>query len=96
LLWRSANAQASQFLPEVDVYSRIQPDIRFNFQAKDTREAGDPTQAEIDRGFDFFLRPLLRLKGITVFGKSPRLGPEVNGTNKTFVGVEGEVSAKGI
>jgi len=54
-------------LPEVDAYSRITPDIRFNFQAKETREAGDPTQVEIGPGFDFFLKPLVRLKKVTAF-----------------------------
>ena len=63
----SASAQAIQFLPEVDVYSRLNPDIRFNFQVKSTREAGDATQAEIGPGFDFFLKPLLRLKRISAF-----------------------------
>lgn len=60
-----ASAQTYQFLPEVDVYSRIAPDIRFNFQTKETREAGGPTQAEIGPGFDFFLKPLVRLKKVT-------------------------------
>jgi Protein of unknown function (DUF2490) len=64
---RPVSGQELQFLPEVDVYSRIEPDIRFNFQAKETREAGDPTQAEIGPGFDFFLKPLLRLKDVTAF-----------------------------
>jgi len=47
--------------------TKLHPDIRFNFQAKDTREAGDPTQIEIGPGFDFFLKPLIRLKNITAF-----------------------------
>lgn len=64
---KPASAQTFQFLPEVDAYSRIHPDIRFAFQAKETREAGDPTQAEIGPGFDFFLKPLLRLKDIAAF-----------------------------
>lgn len=64
---RPAIAQTFQFLPEVDAYNKIQPDIRFNFQAKETREAGDPTQVEIGPGFDFFLKPLVRLKNITAF-----------------------------
>jgi len=64
---RQTRAQTFQFLPEVDAYYRIQPDIRFNFQAKETREAGNPTQAEIGPSFDFFLKPLLRLKDVTVF-----------------------------
>ena len=59
------NTQNKEFVPEVDVYSKIAPDIRFNFQVKETREAGDPTQAEIGPGFDFFLKPLVRLKNLT-------------------------------
>jgi hypothetical protein len=62
-----ASAQTFQFLPEVDIYSKIAPDIRFNFQAKETREGGDPTQAEIGPGFDFFLKPLVRLKKVTTY-----------------------------
>jgi hypothetical protein len=57
------SAQTFQTLPEVDAYSTIQPNIRFNFQVKETREAGDPTQAEIGPGFDFYIKPLARLKG---------------------------------
>jgi hypothetical protein len=64
---KPASAQTFQLLPEVDAYARIQPDIRFNFQAKETREAGDPTQAEVGPGFDFFLKPLVRLENITAF-----------------------------
>ena len=62
-----ASGQTFQFLPEVNVFSRVQPDIRFNFQAKETREAGDPTQAEIGPGFDFFLKPLAPLRRIAAF-----------------------------
>ena len=67
LLCGRASGQTFQFLPEVDVFSRVQPDIRFNFQAKETREAGDPTQAEIGPGFDSFLKPLAPLRRITAF-----------------------------
>lgn len=64
---RSLSAQSFQFLPEVDLYSKIYPNIRFNFQAKETREAGDPTQAEIGPSFEFNLKPLLRLKNVSEF-----------------------------
>jgi hypothetical protein len=60
-------AQTFQFLPEVDAYTKISGDVRFNFQAKETREAGDPTQVEVGPGFDFFLKPLVRLKRVTLF-----------------------------
>jgi hypothetical protein len=62
-----ASAQTFQFLPEVDANSKLDPNIRFTFQAKETREAGDPTQAEVGPGFDFFLKPILRLKDVTAF-----------------------------
>jgi hypothetical protein len=60
-------AQTFQFLPEVDVYAWIHRNIRFTFQAKETREAGDPTQAELGYSFDFFVKPLVRLKRVTMF-----------------------------
>jgi hypothetical protein len=67
LLGRSAGGQTFQFLPEGDAYYRIKPDIRFDFQAKQTMEAGDLTQAEIGPSLDFFLKPLVRLKNVTAF-----------------------------
>jgi hypothetical protein len=70
------SAQTFQFLPEVDSYTKLTPDIRFVFQAKETREAGDPTQAEVGPGFDFSLKPIVRLKKITVLTwMTPSLGP---------------------
>ena len=41
--------------------------LRFDFQAKETREAGDSTQAEMGPSLSFFLKPLIRLKDVTVF-----------------------------
>jgi hypothetical protein len=38
-----------------------------SFQAKETREGGDPTQAEIGPSIEFYLKPLLTLKKITRF-----------------------------
>ena len=62
-----AGGQTFQFLPEVDVHSTIHSDQRFTFQAKETREAGNPTQAEVGPSLDFFLKPLVRLKNVAVF-----------------------------
>src|SRR5215472_18935032 len=42
-----ARAQIDQVLPEIDVYHKLSSDLRFSFQAKETREGGAPTQAEI-------------------------------------------------
>jgi len=63
-----ASAQATdQFLPEVDVYYKLQSHIRFTFQAKQTREGGEPTQAEIGPSLDFYTKPLLRLANDSAF-----------------------------
>jgi hypothetical protein len=71
LLFRcsSAFAQSSvtEFFPEIDAYFKLNSDIRFVFQAKETREGGDPTQAEIGPSIEFYLKPLLRLKSVTAF-----------------------------
>ena len=61
------SSQQRQFLPEVDAYLKLNQNIRVSFQAKDTREGGDPTQAEIGPSVEFYLKPLVRLKEITAF-----------------------------
>jgi hypothetical protein len=65
----SAFAQTSttEFLPEVDANFKLNSYIRFVFQAKDTREGGDPTQAEVGPSVEFYLKPLLRLKDVSRF-----------------------------
>jgi len=60
-------AQTFQFLPEVNAYSTIRRDIRFQFQAKETREAANPTQVEIGPSFDFFVKPLVKLERMATF-----------------------------
>jgi len=64
---RAQSTQEVQFLPEVDAYVKLDPNIRFDFQAKDTRDGGEPTQAEIGPSMEFYVKPLIRLKRITVF-----------------------------
>ncbi len=63
----SGSAQTDQLLPEIDTYVNLTSDLRLTFQAKETREAGDPVQAEIGPSLDFYLKPLVRLEKITVF-----------------------------
>jgi Protein of unknown function (DUF2490) len=65
----SAFAQSSttEFLPEIDANFKLNSYVRFVFQAKDTREGGDPTQAEIGPSVEFYLKPLIRLKDVTRF-----------------------------
>ena len=69
-LWcSSARAQTStaEFLPEIDTYFKLNSNVRFVFQVKDTREGGDPTQVEVGPSIEFYLKPLLKLKDVTVF-----------------------------
>ena len=60
-------AQTFQFLPEVDVYYKVDPKLQIYFQAKATREGGLPTQAEIGPSLEFFLKPWLKLKDVAAF-----------------------------
>src|ERR1035438_2044532 len=63
----SVSAQTAQVLPEVDTYFKLSSDLRVSLQAKQTRQASDPVQAEIGPSFDFYLKPLLHLKDIAAF-----------------------------
>src|SRR5260370_23749252 len=65
----SARAQTSttEFLPEVDANFKLNSNVRLVFQAKETREGGDPTQAEVGPSIEFYLKPLLKLKDVTLF-----------------------------
>jgi hypothetical protein len=69
----AASGQTLQFLPEIDVYHKLNPKMRFLFQAKETREAGDPTQAEIGPSLEFNVKPLLSLRSISIFDLENRL-----------------------
>jgi hypothetical protein len=67
LCCKIASAQEAQFLPEVDVYLKLNPNIRLHFQAKDTRDGGDPTQAAIGPDLELYVKPLIRLEEVTAF-----------------------------
>lgn len=56
-----------QFLPEVNFYYKLSSGTRIQLQAKQTREGGEPVQAEIGPSVDFYLHPLLRLARVTKF-----------------------------
>lgn len=66
LLGMDASAQVDELLPEIDINYKVTHDVRASLQAKETREGGDPTQAEIGLSTEFYLKPLLRLKDVTV------------------------------
>lgn len=54
---RSADAQTFQFLPEIDTHVKWKPHVSFLFQAKQTRENGDPTKGEIGPSLDTYWGP---------------------------------------
>jgi Protein of unknown function (DUF2490) len=62
-----ARAQGTQFLPEIDTYLRVNPLVRVSLQFKQTRDGGDPTQAEIGPSMDFYLQPWVKLQNATLF-----------------------------
>jgi hypothetical protein len=62
-----ARAQQDQFLPEIDFYYKLSSGVRLQFQAKQTREGGEPTQAEIGPTIDFYVHPWLRLDKVRKF-----------------------------
>jgi len=71
-----ARAQTNEFLPEIDFYTKVHNGVRFTFQAKQTREAGEPVQAEIGPTLDFYLRPWIKLAEVNKFDlddSKPRL-----------------------
>jgi len=59
-----ASAQTFQFLPEIDTYYRFSPNLQAYFQAKETREGGEPTTAEIGPSLDFHIKQLRNLADI--------------------------------
>jgi hypothetical protein len=62
-----AQTSTTEFLPEIDADFKLNSSVQFVFQAKQTREGGDPTQAEVGPSVEFYLKPLLRLKDVTRF-----------------------------
>lgn len=58
----STRGQSSEFLPEVDNYFNLSSDARFFFQAKQTREGGDPEQGQVGPSIQFYFKPLVRLR----------------------------------
>jgi len=62
-----AAAQVSEFLPEVDAYYKVTPEVRLWMQAKETYEAGAPVTAEFGPSLDFYLKPIVWLQNITTF-----------------------------
>ncbi|HTQ97870.1 MAG TPA: DUF2490 domain-containing protein [Candidatus Acidoferrum sp.] len=63
----AAQAQESQFLPEIDAHLTLNSTFRAYLQAKDDRDGGDPTQFAIGPSLQIYVKPLLKLKKVTNF-----------------------------
>jgi len=56
-----ASAQSDELNPEIDVYHKLTPNLRFAFQAKQSREGSTPNSPEIGPSLDYYLHSLQRL-----------------------------------
>jgi Protein of unknown function (DUF2490) len=67
IAWTPARSQDIQFLPEIDTHLKLNSNFRVFVQAKDDREGGDPQQFTFGPSVQFYLKPLLKLKKVTLF-----------------------------
>jgi len=65
--YAQGDSQVTQFLPEVDAFLTLNSDFRTYLQAKDDREGGDPTQFTFGPSLQLYLKPLVKLKNVTLF-----------------------------
>jgi hypothetical protein len=66
-LCTQAHAQTDEFLPEVDFYYKLRDNVRIQLQAKQTREAREPVQAEIGPSVDLYVHSWIRLAKVNRF-----------------------------
>ena len=66
-----AQSQSLQAWPEIDTYLSVNSDVRVSFFAAATREDRQGTSAEIGPNIDFYFKPLVKLKKITIFELDP-------------------------
>lgn len=62
-----SQTQTLQAWPEIDTFLRVNSTVRVSFYVANTREDGQHTDVEVGPNIDFFLKPLAKLKRITVF-----------------------------
>jgi hypothetical protein len=67
LACRPAHAQDTQFLPEIDANLRLNPNLQVYLQAKDDRDGGDPQQFTFGPSIEFYVKPLVKLKRVSLF-----------------------------
>lgn len=63
----AVSAQNVQFLPETDLYLKLSPSWRTYLQAKNDQDAGGSPELSIGPSVQRYVKPLLKLKHITVF-----------------------------
>lgn len=92
--------QSVQSWPEIDTYLQINSNVRGSFFVAITRENAESSSGEMGPNIDFFFRPLVKLKRITVFEldqsksrpvmlqMSYRYMPAVEGSTEHRAGVE--------
>ena len=61
------HGQDTQFLPEIDAHLTLNSSFRAYLQAKDDREGGDEEQFTFGPSIQFYLKPLVKLKQVTLF-----------------------------
>jgi len=71
LLASPLKAQTTQAWPEIDTYVSLNSDVRVSFYAAATRENRQGTSAEVGPNIDFYFKPLVKLKKITLFELDP-------------------------
>jgi hypothetical protein len=62
-----ASGQAPQFLPEVDLYLKVDPRARVSFQAKGDRDEGAPIQSTLGPSLQLYFKPIVKLKKVSQF-----------------------------
>jgi len=62
-----AQETPSDFLPEIDLYFKLNPNVQIYLQAKDDRDGGDQHQATIGPSLQLYRKPLWSLKRLVVF-----------------------------
>jgi hypothetical protein len=63
----AVNAQENHFLPEFDTHITLNSSFRVYVQAKDDRDGGESQQLTFGPALQFYRKPLIRLKRVSVF-----------------------------
>lgn len=62
-----AQISTTAYFPEIDAYLQLNPNLQLNFQAKNELENGDLIRAQIGPSLQFYVKPLKKLKDVTIF-----------------------------